>query len=89
MAITWEVTITPVSVGAKVANILGVATDSEDPTNPIAVNVNRASLVDSPAQTAALNLLYSRYLARVATTTAIATWLSGKEAAAVTFLEAK
>ena len=89
MAITWDVKIIPVSLGDRTANIVGVATDDADPDNPITVKVFKAPLETQQEQLAALDILYERYLSKLARASQIESWLEGKEAAAKANLEAR
>ena len=89
MAITWDVKIFPVSLGDRTANIVGVATDDADPYNPITVRVFKAPLETQEEQLAALDILYERYLSKLARNSQIESWLEGKEAAAKANLEAR
>ena len=89
MAITWEVSITPVNVAKRVVRIAAVVTDSEDVENPVTVQISRAELNTQQDQLDALDRLYARYLSKVARNTIVATWLAGKESAAKLNLEAR
>jgi len=89
MATTWDVTYRPVSEGSKTVTIVGVATDSAAPGNPITVQVEKANIATIQDEDKALDVLYMRYLAKKSEAQKIATWLEGKEDKAKTNLEAR
>lgn len=89
MAITWEVKITPVNIALKLANISGTVTDSEDPDNPVTVQISRTKLDTPQDQLNALDRLYLRYQSVITKNEVVATWLADKEEAAKTNLEAR
>jgi hypothetical protein len=87
--VTWDVTIIPVSVGDKRADVIGVATDDTDPDNPITVSVENVPMNTSGEEVEALQIMLDRYNSRVSRNTAVDAWLSGKEESAETWLEAR
>lgn len=87
--ITWEVSITPINVALRLVNISATGTDSEDVDNPITVSISRTKFATQPEQAAALNRLYSRYIAARDKNTAVKEWLANKEQEAKAYLEAK
>jgi len=89
MAITWEVTILPISEEDEIVRITGTATDDTDPNNSITVSVSNALIGTPQLELAALDILYTKYERALTKQTTINTWLAGKEAAAVTNLEAR
>ena len=89
MAITWDVQITPINISTFEASILATRTDSENPGNPLAYTVSRASLETPALRLAAMDEIWDKHLAFLATTTAIETFVSEKEAAGKTNLEAR
>jgi hypothetical protein len=89
MAISWDVSYQPVSVDSKIVNIIGVVTDDTSSAEPITVRVEKISIATPAEECKALDLLYSRYQAELIKAGKIATWLAGKELAAVKDLEAR
>jgi len=65
MAITWEVTITPLNVDRKEANIVAVRTDDNDPDNVKTEThtIISAILNTQTQKTAALDNIWEQHLA--------------------------
>ncbi len=88
MAITWDVTITPINVSRKTASILGVRTD--DGTNDVtSFRIDTAILDTTNQKLAARQQLRDMHLAYIARTVAIATYIGSMEIDAKNWLEAQ
>jgi hypothetical protein len=91
MAVTWEVTITPLDVARKTARIVGVRTDDTDLQN---ILVETHTVMDAILDTAqqkndVLDNLWQQHLAHQTRQAAIDNYTGGLEATAKANLEAR
>jgi hypothetical protein len=88
MAITWEINITAVDEPNKIGRVEGIATDDSS-GQVYTVSVANADLSDGPSQSAALDILWAKFLRVYNKQQAVNSFLSGLEAAATTNLNAR
>lgn len=74
--ITWELKYNLIHVKEKIAMVTGIATDSENPDNPITVS-NIALLADEDGEQKAMDGLWRAYKERLAKQVSIDACLDG------------
>ena len=88
MAITWNVTITPLDISRKEASVTATRTDSV--TGSVEThNIITCLLVTTVQKTVVLNQLWDMHLTEQAKQTAIAAYIGDLEAQAKANLEAR
>ena len=89
MAITWELKITPINISTYEASIEATRIDDTDPDNPMVYNVARVSLETGPQQLAAMDEIWAKHQAALASTAKVEAFVAAKEAAGKANLEAR
>lgn len=89
MAITWKLTITPINILTKEASIQAVRTDDADPDNPMTYNVARALLDTAAQKNAAIDEIWAKHQARLASDAIVDNFVSALETSGKNNLEAR
>ena len=89
MAITWKVTITPVSIATKTASIWAVRTDSMDPDNTRMYDVHRAIIDTSAQKIAVIDEIWAKHQAALSNEAMIDSFVSALETQAKSNLEGR
>jgi len=89
MAITWDVTITPLDVRRYEASVMAVRTDSTDPTKTETHNIITCLLATNEQKLAVLNGIWDSHLAWLAKQTRIDAYIGNLESLAKINLEGR
>ena len=91
MAITWELTVTPIAIGSKTASVVAVGIDSED-TEKLLTYTEPNVIIDTETMANNIHILddiWAQHQARLARDSTIDAFVSGLEAAGKANLEAR
>lgn len=88
MAITWELTITPINISTKEASAKAIRTDDTDPDNPKTYKVAKAPFNNTAEEEAVGNNILGKRQKDKTKTGAIDSFVNAVEGRLKTYLEA-
>lgn len=89
MAISWQVTITVLSIERKEISVIATREDDEDPDNPRTYRIPWTEIATPAQKTAAIDKIWSLHQAAIAREGQVSTVVGTLETQAKALLEAK